>query len=62
MDVRSGNVSPFLFIDGCSEEDGFESGCGGGSIIIVGCTSLFVSSSNQTAFDRLVTFLLEEEI
>ena len=61
-DVHSGNVSSFLCIDGCSEEDGLESGCGGQSISLVDGNSLFVSSRNHTAFDGIVTFLLEEEV
>ena len=60
--VHSGEVSYFFCIDSCSEEEGFKSCCGGSSISFVDGNSLFVSSRNHTAFDGIVTFLLEEEV
>ena len=59
-DVHSGNVSSFLCIYSCSEEDGLESCFGGSSIRFVDGASMFVASSNHASFDGLVTFSLKE--
>ena len=62
VDVQSGDVSSFLCIDSCSEEEKLESCCGLGSIRFVDGSSLFIASSNHAGFDGIVAFFLKQYV